>query len=469
MSVQRSSRYRVADDEERDASLSRAADEPSLPSEMEAAPNEHAHHRAESPSLSRDRGGSVGGSVSGLSIAPRVHYQPPHGHAQLRPSQPPSPASVAPLRPTLSRPPSYSLSAAPPLPVFHESSAAGSARSSFSITVAHHHEAHSEEQGRAHSTTSGGWRNSPAPSPRHRSATPTAAIAAAPVEAKSADSGALHATHVSHRTPHIATDAGTAIQRPATGSEQTAIAAAAASASASAAAVSIPASAAAATASVTAPSSSAVPPSPRSTAVPAPVPVRPSAAAAPPPLQRPHSAAPAAANSASALSWVCQSNRELVRVLFGKRMTTHRGILEGPFQGMQEQPAVAAASSPKHSRSLSLSKSLSFSSSSSTAATVPPALAAQQQLLHAHMTRFHIALVGVANAGKTSTAHNLTGRPVPAKHMETSGMHIVDLAWPYKVSRTLDHSESTRAQSTCLRIFSLLGGICSLSAHAPLL
>lgn len=130
-------------------------------------------------------------------------------------------------------------------------------------------------------------------------------------------------------------------------------------------------------------------------------------------------------------------------MLFGKRMTTHRGILEGPFQGMQDQPAVAAASSPKHSRSLSLSKSLSFSSSSSSA--VPPALAAQQQLLHAHMLRFHIALVGVANSGKTSTAHNLTGRSVPAKHMETSGMHIVDLAWPYKVSQTRKHYEDTIA------------------------
>lgn len=58
----------------------------------------------------------------------------------------------------------------------------------------------------------------------------------------------------------------------------------------------------------------------------------------------------------------------------------------------------------------------------------------QHQLLHAPLSRFHIAVVGSAGCGKTSTIHNVSGRAVPPKHQETSGMQLMDCTWPYKTA-----------------------------------
>jgi ABC-type transport system involved in cytochrome bd biosynthesis fused ATPase/permease subunit len=143
---------------------------------------------------------------------------------------------------------------------------------------------------------------------------------------------------------------------------------------------------------------------------------------------------------------VCQANRELIRVFFGKRAQSHslhRGLFDGPFLGMDATMMTAAAtaatiaanppSTPsKHASKPSMSGAALLAAANAAAAPLTP----QQSLLSASLQRFHIALVGAAGAGKTSTAHNITGRPVPIKHAETSGMQLLDLTWPYKVSST---------------------------------
>jgi ABC-type transport system involved in cytochrome bd biosynthesis fused ATPase/permease subunit len=139
----------------------------------------------------------------------------------------------------------------------------------------------------------------------------------------------------------------------------------------------------------------------------------------------------------------------LIRVFFGKRApqshSLHRGLLDGPFLGMDATMMAAAAtaataaatnnppSTPsKHASKPSMSGAALLAAANAAAAPLTP----QQSLLSASLQRFHVALVGAAGAGKTSTAHNITGRPVPIKHAETSGMQLLDLTWPYKVSST---------------------------------
>ena len=161
----------------------------------------------------------------------------------------------------------------------------------------------------------------------------------------------------------------------------------------------------------------AVAASPSSTSVPAPGVG--GGGGGPPPFLRMNSVSltPTLCSSIS-LVWVCQTNRELVRTLFAKKApNAHRGILDSHFVGMQGD-SLGGGLTPAHVRR----------PSSATAPTL------QQQLLHAPLSRFHIGVVGSAGSGKTSTLCNITGRSVPPKHQETSGLQLLDVTWPYKTA-----------------------------------
>lgn len=124
------------------------------------------------------------------------------------------------------------------------------------------------------------------------------------------------------------------------------------------------------------------------------------------------------------LTWVCHSNRSLVHACMsmntGAKSQTHRGILDPPTPNLIQMMENWIA---RHTTGSSTAmRGVTPSSISSNPIPIPPITPLS----------FHISLYGAMGSGKSSVVHQLTGRPLPTKHVETSGISIMDIAWPYK-------------------------------------